>query len=320
MAQNGVEEMSQRAAAMAAFNQKKAQTEEEREFTPSSQLSAREKAMQNLNKKGVVSAREARGATGSSQHASAIANLGIQDEGGPKKVVPNWKLTAAQKNAAAARAEIKGSTNHHEAAAKFGLEKKGTVGSLPTSFVPVAKTASSSQILKSPRTYSAPSITSGMPPAPPVTGPPTPRLSVGNATAEAAEGVEKDLALLIDAFPRLGVKSADGSISTTFAKVMDDEALEQQLESLVGTLKAGRKRGVLIWEGQMLLKGAHDNVPITYVGEVKAEVKAVEEVKATPAPEREPEPEVKAAEEVKPEPEPDVKAQEEAKPEDECKD
>jgi len=306
--------VSQRAAAMAAFSQRAAKVEEEREFTPSSQLSAREKAMQNLNKKGVVSAREARGATGSSQHGQAMANLAghLQDEGGPKKVVPNWKLTAAQKNAAAARAEIKGSTNHAEAAAKFGLEKKGTVGQLPISFVPVAKTHNSApNMLKSPRS----SLVAAPPPSAPTAVPtprlsaggPTPRLSVGNATAEAAEGVEKDLSLLIAAFPRLGTKKPDGSIETTFAKVVDDEALEQQLESLVGTLKAGRKRGVLLWEGQMLLKGAHDNVSITYVGEVKAAAK----------PERKPEP--KPEPKIEPEPEPEPEAKEEAKPEEEPK-
>lgn len=35
-----------------------------------------------------------------------------------------------------------------------------------------------------------------------------------------------------------------------------------QLESLVGTLKAARKRGVIDWKGQMLLKGTHDAVVI----------------------------------------------------------
>ncbi len=44
--------------------------------------------------------------------------------------------------------------------------------------------------------------------------------------------------------------------------VFKDEVLEQQLESLVGTLKAARKRGVIDFQGQMLLQGAHDNVDI----------------------------------------------------------
>lgn len=304
--------VSQRAAAMAAFSKKANEREEEKEFTPSSQLSAREKAMQNLNKKGVVSSREARGATGASQHGQAIKNLGIQDEG--VKVVPNWKLTAAQKNAAAARAEIKGSANHLEATAKFGVQKSSTAGQLPTTFVPVSKTHVSSGSGLTPRTSLTGGVTGGGTPrssfssgtvAAPVA--PSPRASLGNATAEAAEGVEKDLELLVAAFPRLGTKKADGSIHTTFGKVMDDEKLEQQLESLVGTLKAGRKRGLLLWEGQMLLKGAHDDVPIVLKGAGKPEeAKPKEEVKA---------PEVKAEEPPAEEP----KEEEPAKADDECK-
>ena len=89
---------SQRAAAMAAFAAAAMKKEVEKEFTPSSQLSAREKAMQNLNRKGVVSKAEVKGATaGQTQHGKALASLGIQDEPAAK-VVPNWKLTAAQKN------------------------------------------------------------------------------------------------------------------------------------------------------------------------------------------------------------------------------
>ena len=42
-----------------------------------------------------------------------------------------------------------------------------------------------------------------------------------------------------------------------------DEILEQQLESLVGTLKAAKKQGKINFEGQMLLSPSHDNVVIT---------------------------------------------------------
>ena len=41
----------------------------------------------------------------------------------------------------------------------------------------------------------------------------------------------------------------------------------------VGTLKAGRRRGVLEWQGQMLLKGPHDNERIKLVA-VKPEAPA----------------------------------------------
>ncbi len=39
--------------------------------------------------------------------------------------------------------------------------------------------------------------------------------------------------------------------------------LEQQLESLVGTMKAAKKRGLIAFEGQILLQGAHDHVVVT---------------------------------------------------------
>lgn len=275
---------SQRAAAMAAF-QNKAKTEAEPEFKPHSQLSAREKAMQNLNRKGVVSAREARGATGASQHGAALAGLqaaGIQDE--PVKVVPNWKRTDAQKKAAAAAAEIRGSTNHAAAMAKFGTEVKKQMNTAPASFVPVAKTAGGATKFGTPRTgQPAPA-----PAAVPVSRPhAASSAGAGSNTAEAAEGVEKDLALLIAAFPRLGTPNADGSIETTFGKIVDDDQLEQQLESLVGTLKAGRKRGLLEWEGQMLLKGPHDGVAVKYVGDTQP---AAAQPEPTPPPVPKPEP------------------------------
>jgi hypothetical protein len=49
------------------------------------------------------------------------------------------------------------------------------------------------------------------------------------------------------------------------AQIFKDEVLEQQLESLVGTMKAAKKRGLIAFEGQMLLQGAHDHVVVTIV-------------------------------------------------------
>ena len=258
-------------AAMAAF-QIKARSQE-KEVTPHSQLSARELAMKNLSRKGVVTPTEARSVTGGSQHGAALRNLqaaGIQDEA--LKVVPNWKMTDAQKRAAAAKAEIRGSENQAAAAmAKFGGEvRKQVPTTLPKSFVPVVKTAGGGSGWSTPRAY-PPSVatprTMVLSTAPPASRPHVSSgADAGGNTMEVTEVVERDLALLIAAFPRLGTTNADGSISTTFGRVVDDEELEQQLESLVGTLKAGRKRGLLAWEGQILLKGPHDGVPVKYVG------------------------------------------------------
>jgi hypothetical protein len=52
-------------------------------------------------------------------------------------------------------------------------------------------------------------------------------------------------------------------LNSATTQIFKDETLEQQLESLVGTMKAARKRGVIDFEGQMLLQGAHDNVKVT---------------------------------------------------------
>ena len=252
-------------AAMAAF-QIKARSQE-KEFTPHSQLSARELAMRNLSRKGVVTPTEARSVTGGSQHGAALRNLqaaGIQDEA--LKVVPNWKMTDAQKRAAAAKAEIRGSENQAVAAmAKFGGELKKQA--------PTAPPKSFGSGWSTPRA-SAPSVatprTMALSAAPPASRPHVSSgAGAGGNTMEETEGVEKDLALLIAAFPRLGTTNVDGSISTTFGRIIDDEELEQQLESLVGTLKAGRKRGLLAWEGQVLLKGPHDDVTVKYVGDAK---------------------------------------------------
>lgn len=75
---------------------------------------------------------------------------------------------------------------------------------------------------------------------------------------EAAEGVEKDLAILVNAMRRL----ADEKKSVKFGQLFRDEELEQQLESLVGSLKAAKKRNLLNFPGQMLLSPAHDDVDI----------------------------------------------------------
>ena len=46
-------------------------------------------------------------------------------------------------------------------------------------------------------------------------------------------------------------------------QIFKDEVLEQQLESLVGTMKAAKKRGLIAFEGQILLQGAHDHVVVS---------------------------------------------------------
>jgi hypothetical protein len=79
----------------------------------------------------------------------------------------------------------------------------------------------------------------------------------------AAYDVDHDVHLLVEGLKRIGKEQPDGTFKTTFIQVFKDEVLEQQLESLVGTLKAARKKGYIDFKGQMLLQGAHDSVEIT---------------------------------------------------------
>ena len=225
----------QRAAAVAALNAAKAQEKVEAEFTPSSQLSARQQAMKNLNRKGIVSACEASTAGAESQHGHALASLGIKDE---PKVTPSWKQTGAQRNAAAARAEIRGSSNASEARSKFGGGAGARVGAIPPmSFVPVQKTpGGSSKYGSGTRGPAAPSPR-GAPPPPALGAPPPPPAAAssatcaaaGSVTSEAAEGVEKDIALLQAGIKRLGREVEGGGLGVTFGEVFKDEELEQQV-------------------------------------------------------------------------------------------
>lgn len=67
----------------------------------------------------------------------------------------------------------------------------------------------------------------------------------------------------------------------TFEALATDEHVVQTFEALFGTLKAARKRGVLTFQGELLLLGQHDQVEITLTG-------AAAEGSASPAPEMAP--------------------------------
>jgi hypothetical protein len=48
-----------------------------------------------------------------------------------------------------------------------------------------------------------------------------------------------------------------------FGELFDDDDVANYYEALVGTLKAAKKRGLITFQGQMLLKGPHDKVKIS---------------------------------------------------------
>lgn len=53
--------------------------------------------------------------------------------------------------------------------------------------------------------------------------------------------------------------------SVKFVKLIDDEICSNTFEAIVSTLRAARKKNVLTFEGEFLLKGAHDDTDITLV-------------------------------------------------------
>eukprot|EP00055_Hartaetosiga_balthica_P014668 m.81917 g.81917 ORF g.81917 m.81917 type:complete len:85 (-) comp8660_c0_seq1:198-452(-) len=77
--------------------------------------------------------------------------------------------------------------------------------------------------------------------------------------------VDHEISLLVACLKRICKPGDDGKLQVTFGEIFSDEILEQQLESLVGTMKAAKKRGIIDFKGQMLLQGAHDNVIVTFL-------------------------------------------------------
>jgi hypothetical protein len=83
----------------------------------------------------------------------------------------------------------------------------------------------------------------------------------------AAEGhaskIDEEVAELIKDITRLGRNNGSGQYVVEYGPLFDDPKVEQYYEALMGTLKAAKKRGIITYEGQLLLKGAHDKTEIT---------------------------------------------------------
>ncbi|KAJ1303701.1 hypothetical protein OPQ81_008126 [Rhizoctonia solani] len=77
-------------------------------------------------------------------------------------------------------------------------------------------------------------------------------------TDEEVEKLKKEI-------KRLGDKPADGKAGIAvvkFGKLVRDPQASNIFEALNGTLRAAKRKGVVTFEGEMLLQGAHDNVDI----------------------------------------------------------
>ena len=83
------------------------------------------------------------------------------------------------------------------------------------------------------------------------------------AAVESANRVEEEVEELKKDIVRLGSGNAEGQYVVPFGVLFDDPKTEQFYEALVGTLKAAKKKGVINFKGQILMKGMHDKEPIT---------------------------------------------------------
>ena len=81
-------------------------------------------------------------------------------------------------------------------------------------------------------------------------------------TESHAERVEREVNQVMLDIRRIDPK---GSPHCTFGHLFDDPEVEQYYEALVGTLKSAKRKGLIKFQGQMLLKGIHDNVQINII-------------------------------------------------------
>ncbi|XP_057527987.1 costars family protein-like [Amaranthus tricolor] len=75
--------------------------------------------------------------------------------------------------------------------------------------------------------------------------------------------VEEEVGKLQEEIKRLGQIQPDGSYKVTFGVLFNDDRCANIFEALVGTLRAAKKRKILMYDGELLLQGVHDNVVIT---------------------------------------------------------
>ena len=75
--------------------------------------------------------------------------------------------------------------------------------------------------------------------------------------------VEKELKPLAKFIKRLGERNDNGQYVVKFAVLFDDYEVANTFEALVRTLKAARKRQIIDFKGEMLLRGLTDDEPIT---------------------------------------------------------
>ena len=75
--------------------------------------------------------------------------------------------------------------------------------------------------------------------------------------------VNHEVSLLQEEIRRLGTKDeATGEYVVEFGVLFADDKCANLFEALVGTLRAAKRKKIITYEGELLLQGVHDKVPI----------------------------------------------------------
>ncbi|EAL71068.1 hypothetical protein DDB_G0272861 [Dictyostelium discoideum AX4] len=74
--------------------------------------------------------------------------------------------------------------------------------------------------------------------------------------------VDHEVKELVKFIKKLGTKGADGKYSVKYGVLFNDDDVANFFEALVGTLKAAKKRGIITFQGEILLQRVHDNVDV----------------------------------------------------------
>lgn len=77
--------------------------------------------------------------------------------------------------------------------------------------------------------------------------------------------VDHDIQQLAGHIRRLGTTSDQVTFVVTFKTLFDDDSVAQTLESLAGTLKAAKKKGIVKYGPELLLQGVSDQVEISLI-------------------------------------------------------
>ena len=75
--------------------------------------------------------------------------------------------------------------------------------------------------------------------------------------------VNHEVSLLQEEIKRLGTKNeSTGEYVEELGVLFSDDKCANLFEALVGTLRAAKRKKLITYEGELLLQGVHDKVPI----------------------------------------------------------